>query len=96
MPVGFKWLTPGLFDGSYWFRREESGGDAITAKLTQTPGNNVPIGGLKVVASGGGCAARPSGTENNYKIYAETFQSEAHLKAIVNAAREIVNHALAS
>jgi phosphoglucomutase len=177
MPVGFKWFTPGLFDGSFCFGGEESAGasflrrdgtvwttdkdgllmsllsaeitactgrdpgqhyqeltaefgtpyytridypatleqkerleklspeavrastlagEAIIAKLTRAPGNNAPIGGLKVVASRGWFAARPSGTENLYKIYAESFEHEAHLDAIVNEAREIVNHALAS
>jgi len=177
MPVGFKWFTPGLFDGSLCFGGEESAGasflrrdgtvwttdkdgllmsllsaeitartgqdpgehyqeltaefgtpyytridfpatpeqkeslaklrpeavrastlvgEPIIAKLTRAPGNNAPIGGLKVVTSRGWFAARPSGTENLYKIYAESFQDEAHLDAIVNEAREMVNHALAS
>jgi phosphoglucomutase len=69
-------------------------GEAITAKLTRAPGNDAPIGGLKVVAKSGWFAARPSGTENIYKIYAESFTSESHLQAIVNEAQEIVNHAL--
>ena len=71
-------------------------GEPITAKLTRAPGNNAPIGGLKVVAASGWFAARPSGTENIYKIYAESFKSEAHLNAIVSEAQEIVNNALAS
>jgi phosphoglucomutase len=71
-------------------------GEAITSKLTQAPGNGAPIGGLKVVAASGWFAARPSGTENVYKIYAESFRSEDHLDAIVAEAREMVNHALAS
>jgi phosphoglucomutase len=176
VPVGFKWFTRGLFDGSYCFGGEESagatflrrdgtvwttdkdgpvmsllaaeitartgrnpgehyqeltaefgtpyykridaqatpeqkallerlspeavkestlGGEAITGKLTRAPGNNAPIGGLKVVASGGWFAARPSGTENIYKIYAESFRDEAHLDVIIAEAQEIVNHALA-
>ncbi|HXV80927.1 MAG TPA: phosphoglucomutase, alpha-D-glucose phosphate-specific, partial [Candidatus Binatia bacterium] len=70
-------------------------GEAITSKLTCAPGNRAPIGGLKVVATDGWFAARPSGTENIYKIYAESFKDEAHLKAIVNEAQEIVNKALA-
>ena len=69
-------------------------GEPITAKLTRAPGNQAPIGGLKVVAAGGWFAARPSGTENIYKIYAESFRSEDHLKAVVSEAREIVNTAL--
>jgi phosphoglucomutase len=174
-PVGFKWFTPGLFDGSFCFGGEESAGasflrrdgtawttdkdgiimnllaaeitaitgkdpgehyreltaefgaplytridaaatpeqkaklqrlspedvkesklagEPITAKLTRAPGNNAPIGGLKVVAHSGWFAARPSGTENIYKIYAESFKDEAHLNAIVSEAQEIVNNAL--
>jgi phosphoglucomutase len=69
-------------------------GEPITAKLTRAPGNDAPIGGLKVVAAGGWFAARPSGTENIYKIYAESFRSEDHLKALVSEAREMVNTAL--
>jgi phosphoglucomutase len=71
-------------------------GEPITAKLTAAPGNHAPIGGLKVVAKSGWFAARPSGTENLYKIYAESFKSQAHLNAIVSEAREIVNNALSS
>jgi phosphoglucomutase len=175
VPVGFKWFTPGLFDGSFCFGGEESAGasflrhdgsawttdkdgpimdllaaeitartgkdpgehyqeltaefgtpyytridapatpeqkarlqrlspeavkaselagEPITAKLTRAPGNNAPIGGLKVVAASGWFAARPSGTENIYKIYAESFKDQAHLDAIVNEAQEIVSNAL--
>jgi len=71
-------------------------GEPITAKLTRAPGNNAPIGGLKVVAASGWFAARPSGTEDIYKIYAESFKSEAHLNAIVSEAQEMVNKALGS
>jgi phosphoglucomutase len=71
-------------------------GEPITAKLTRAPGNNAPIGGLKVVTANGWFAARPSGTENIYKIYAESFKDEAHLAAIVSEAKEIVNNALNS
>jgi phosphoglucomutase len=176
VPVGFKWLAPGLFDGSFCFGGEESAGasflrqdgtvwttdkdglimnllaaeltaqtgkdpgehfreltaefgmpyytridapatpeqkaslgklspeavkesrlagEPITAKLTCAPGNNAPIGGLKVVAGSGWFAARPSGTENIYKIYAESFRSEQHLNEIVSEAQEIVSNALA-
>jgi phosphoglucomutase len=70
-------------------------GEAITSKLTRAPGNGAPIGGLKVVAANGWFAARPSGTENIYKIYAESFKDEAHLNTIVSEAQEIVNKALA-
>jgi phosphoglucomutase len=71
-------------------------GEAITAKLTRAPGNDAPIGGLKVVAKNGWFAARPSGTENIYKIYAESFTSESHLQAMVSEAQEMVNNALDS
>jgi phosphoglucomutase len=69
-------------------------GDSITAKLTRAPGNNAPIGGLKVVTASGWFAARPSGTENIYKIYAESFKDESHLNAILNEAQAIVDNAL--
>jgi phosphoglucomutase len=69
-------------------------GDAITAKLTNAPGNDAPIGGLKVVTKSGWFAARPSGTENIYKIYAESFRDEKHLQAIVTEAQAIVSQAL--
>jgi len=69
-------------------------GEPITAKLTRAPGNNAEIGGLKVVAENGWFAARPSGTEDVYKIYAESFQDEAHLKLILDEARQIVDDAL--
>jgi len=176
VPVGFKWFSPGLFDGSVCFGGEESAGasflrmdgtvwttdkdgpimdllaaeitartgkdpgehfrelaaefgtpfytridapatleqkaklaklspesvkesklagDSIIAKLTSAPGNNAPIGGLKVETATGWFAARPSGTENIYKIYAESFRDERHLQAIVNEAQNIVNNALA-
>jgi phosphoglucomutase len=175
VPVGFKWFTPGLFDGSCCFGGEESAGasflrldgsvwatdkdgpimdllaaeitahtgkdpgehyreltakfgtpfytridaaatpaekarlqklspaavkdatlagEPITAKLTSAPGNGAPIGGLKVVAGNGWFAARPSGTENIYKIYAESFKDEKHLNAIVAEAQRIVSAAL--
>ena len=71
-------------------------GEPITAKLTRAPGNDAPIGGLKVVASSGWFAARPSGTENIYKIYAESFRDPAHLDAIVAEAQGIVQNALAA
>jgi phosphoglucomutase len=68
-------------------------GDPIVAKLTHAPGNGAPIGGLKVVSRNGWFAARPSGTEAVYKIYAESFKDEAHLESIVASAREIVDEA---
>ena len=176
VPVGFKWFTPGLFDGSCCFGGEESAGasflksngsvwttdkdglilgllaaeitartgkdpgehykeltakfgtpyytridapatpeqknslkklspeavtttklvgETITAKLTRAPGNGAPIGGLKVVSMSGWFAARPSGTENIYKLYAESLKSAEHLTAIVSQAQEIVLHSLA-
>jgi phosphoglucomutase len=70
-------------------------GEPITARLTRAPGNNAPIGGLKVVAASGWFAARPSGTEHIYKIYAESFKDEKHLDAIVAEAQEMVHNALA-
>ncbi|GAB4442692.1 MAG: phosphoglucomutase (alpha-D-glucose-1,6-bisphosphate-dependent) [Chloroflexi bacterium OHK40] len=74
----------------------ELAGEPITAKLTRAPGNNAPIGGLKVVAENGWFAARPSGTEHIYKIYAESFKGEAHLAAIQAEAQAIVATALAA
>jgi phosphoglucomutase len=175
VPVGFKWFTPGLFDGSCCFGGEESAGasflrhngavwttdkdglilgllaaeitartgkdpgvhyqeltsefgtpfytridapatpeqknllkklspenvtatelagEPITAKLTNAPGNGAPVGGLKVVSTNGWFAARPSGTENIYKLYAESLRGADHLNAIVEQAQEIVSNAL--
>ena len=175
VPVGFKWFTPGLFDGTVCFGGEESAGasflrrdgsvwstdkdglilgllaaeicattgkdpgqhyaeitakfgapsykridapaspeqkkafkkltpeaviastlagDAITAKLTRAPGNNADIGGLKVCTANGWFAARPSGTENIYKVYAESFKGAAHLDSIIAEAQQIVTAAL--
>jgi phosphoglucomutase len=175
VPVGFKWFTPGLFDGSVCFGGEESAGasflrrdgsvwstdkdglimgllaaeicattgkdpgqhyaeitakfgapsykridapatpeqkkafkkltpeavsastlagDAITAKLTRAPGNNADIGGLKVCTANGWFAARPSGTENIYKVYAESFKGASHLDSIISEAQQIVTAAL--
>ena len=175
VPVGFKWFTPGLFDGSCCFGGEESAGasflrrdgavwttdkdglilgllaaeitartgkdpgvhyqeliakfgtpyytridasatpeqknllkklspeavtatelagEPITAKLTRALGNNAPIGGLKVVSTSGWFAARPSGTEHIYKLYAESLKSADHLAAIVEQAQAIVSRAI--
>lgn len=69
-------------------------GDVITAKLTQAPCNGAAIGGLKVISAKGWFAARPSGTENIYKLYAESFTSQTHLDAIVREAQEIVSRSL--
>jgi phosphoglucomutase len=73
---------------------KELAGDPILAKLTTAPGNNAPIGGLKVTTAMGWFAARPSGTENIYKIYAESFRDASHLSKILNEAQQIVNQAL--
>ena len=75
-------------------KESELAGEPILQKLTTAPGNGASIGGLKVVTKSGWFAARPSGTENIYKIYAESFQDEAHLDAIVSEAQQIVNNAL--
>ena len=69
----------------------ELAGEPITAKLTTAPGNGAPIGGLKVTTANGWFAARPSGTEDVYKIYAESFKGPEHLAEVQNAAREVVN-----
>ena len=69
-------------------------GEPIVAKITQAPGNAAPIGGLKVIARNGWFAARPSGTENIYKIYAESFKDERHLQAIIAEAQEMVSKSL--
>ena len=71
-------------------------GEPILAKLSRAPGNNAPIDGIKVIASRGWFAARPSGTEAVYKIYAESFKGEAHLDAIVREAQAMVDKALAA
>ena len=69
----------------------ELAGEPITAKLTNAPGNGAPIGGLKVTTENGWFAARPSGTEDVYKIYAESFKGPEHLAEVQQAAREVVN-----
>jgi phosphoglucomutase len=69
-------------------------GEPITARLTRAPGNNAPIGGLKVAAASGWFAARPSGTENVYKLYAESFKGLDHLEALLGEAQAIVDGAL--
>jgi phosphoglucomutase len=83
-------LSPGAI------RESDLAGEPITAKLTRAPGNDAPIEGLKVVAASGWFAARPSGTENIYKIYAERFKGQTHLNAIVSEAQGMVNNALDS
>jgi phosphoglucomutase len=71
-------------------------GEEITAMLTNAPGNGAPLGGLKVVTENGWFAARPSGTEDIYKIYAESFKGEDHLERILDEARVLVGHVMES
>ncbi len=70
-------------------------GEPITSKLTTAPENDAPIDGLKVITASGWFAARPSGTEDIYKIYAESFKSAAHLQDVVSEAQRIVDQTLA-
>lgn len=86
--AGFKKLTPEAVTAT------SLAGEPIQAKLTKAPGNNAGIGGLKVVTQNGWFAARPSGTENIYKIYAESFLGDQHLQTIVTEASHIVNGAV--
>jgi phosphoglucomutase len=74
----------------------ELAGEPITNVLTTAPANGAPIGGLKVVAEHGWFAARPSGTEDVYKVYAESLRGEHHLERILEEARDIVSRALTS
>ncbi len=71
-------------------------GETISSVLDRAPGNHAPIGGIKVIAPSGWFAARPSGTEDIYKIYGESFQSEEHLQAVLREAQSIVDAALAA
>lgn len=73
---------------------KELAGEPITEKLTRAPGNNASIGGLKIVSGSGWFAARPSGTEQIYKVYAESLKSAEHLAAIVEQAQEIVSRSI--
>jgi phosphoglucomutase len=75
-------------------KAETLAGERITATLTTAPGNGAPIGGLKVVTASGWFAARPSGTEDIYKIYAESFSGSAHLDALVTEAEALVARAI--
>ena len=77
-------------------RTSELAGEPIERVLTKAPGNGAAIGGLKVVAASGWFAARPSGTENTYKIYAESFQGEAHLDRLLDEAQGLVSAAFAA
>ncbi|MEI6260812.1 MAG: phosphoglucomutase (alpha-D-glucose-1,6-bisphosphate-dependent) [Deltaproteobacteria bacterium] len=86
--AALKKLTPEVVTAT------ELAGEPIIAKLTRAPGNGAPIDGLKVVTKQGWFAARPSGTENIYKLYAESFKSQAHLDAILEAAQNIVTKSL--
>jgi phosphoglucomutase len=86
--AAFKKLTPEAVTAT------ELAGDKIIARLTKAPGNNASIGGLKVVTQNGWFAARPSGTENIYKIYAESFKDQSHLTRIVDEAQQIVTRSL--
>jgi phosphoglucomutase len=86
--AAFQKLTPQAVTAA------ELAGDPIQAKLTRAPGNHAPIGGLKVTTAGGWFAARPSGTENIYKLYAESLKSQAHLNQIVSEAQAIVAQSL--
>jgi phosphoglucomutase len=75
-------------------KRVDLAGEKIQAVLTSAPGNGAPIGGLKVSAENGWFAARPSGTENIYKIYAESFRGEDHLRRILEEVQALVNDVL--
>jgi phosphoglucomutase len=86
--AGFKRLTPEAITTTHL------AGDPIVAKLTRAPGNGAPIGGLKVTTANGWFAARPSGTENVYKLYAESFRDGDHLARIVDEARDMVGRVL--
>jgi phosphoglucomutase len=88
--AAFKKLEPASVTAS------ELAGEPILAKLTAAPGNAAPIGGLKVTTRNGWFAARPSGTENIYKVYAESFVSEAHLTQIVEESQAIVRRTLSA
>jgi phosphoglucomutase len=77
-------------------RQTDLAGEKIQSILTRAPGNDAPIGGLKVIAENGWFAARPSGTENIYKIYAESFRGADHLHRVLEEAQAIVSDALAT
>jgi phosphoglucomutase len=87
--AGFKRLTPEAITATTLAE------DRIEAKLTRAPGNGAAIGGIKVTTAQGWFAARPSGTENVYKLYAESFRDAEHLDRIVEEARAILRHVLA-
>ncbi|HVN71823.1 MAG TPA: phosphoglucomutase, alpha-D-glucose phosphate-specific, partial [Desulfomonilia bacterium] len=83
-------ISPELIDS-----KGQLAGDAIVSILTSAPANSSPIGGIKVITEGGWFAARPSGTEDIYKIYAESFKGSEHLKQLQDGARVIINQAFA-
>ena len=93
--VGEQFARPEALDLLRAIRRS-AGTEPIREVLTRAPGNGEPIGGLKVVADSGWFAARPSGTEDVYKVYAESFRGEEHLAEIIAAAQQIVTGALAA
>jgi phosphoglucomutase len=74
----------------------ELAGEKITGMLTTAPGDDAPIGGLKVLTTNGWFAARPSGTEDVYKIYAESFEGENHLRRLIDEAQALIDKALAA
>jgi phosphoglucomutase len=74
----------------------ELAGEPITAKLTRAPGNDAAVGGLKVTTENAWFAARPSGTEDVYKVYAESFKGPEHLAQVQQEAKAVVSAALAS
>jgi phosphoglucomutase len=74
-------------------KAETLAGDRIVAKITAAPGNNAPFGGLKIITENGWFAARPSGTEDVYKIYAESFKGIDHLHTLQEEARAIIKKA---
>jgi phosphoglucomutase len=76
-------------------KSKQLAGETIQSILTRAPGNDAPIGGLKVIAEKGWFAARPSGTEDIYKIYAESFRDAKHLQQLIEEAQKIVSAALA-
>jgi phosphoglucomutase len=77
------------------FTLKELAGDPVVQVLDRAPGNNAPIGGIKVSTENGWFAARPSGTEDVYKIYAESFRGEAHLRRVFEEAQKVVDAAIA-
>jgi len=91
--VGFGIIS--ILPAQVYVKTKQLAGENVLKILTAAPGNNAPIGGIKVIAENGWFAARPSGTEDIYKIYAESFLSKDHLKQITREAQLMVNAALA-